>query len=318
MEFRTIENLIVLADELNFHRAARRLHLSQPTLSRQIAALERELGADLFVRDRHGVRLTSVGRTFVIEARRALHRLERAKRAVRETAAEPHGTVRLAFVSSFASRCLPRLLKASRQRNPLLSYELHAMSSQAQIDALRRGQLDGGIIRGPLTTPGIATHLLWEEDFLLAVPEDFPDGRDSTAPPSSLESYTFVGFQPSIEPALFRLTEARALEAHLSLEPAHLVTGTSALMALISAGHAISLVPEGLTTETHNGVSYRPAAGSTRSALCLAWREDDDRPALAPFLGLALETARRDGLSHPRGQGGAFPSASAMRSVAQI
>jgi DNA-binding transcriptional LysR family regulator len=210
---------------------------------------------------------------------------------VQQRSARPQGTIRLGFVGSFARRSLPLLLKASRRRNPSLSYELFDLNSGEQLNALRRGSLDVAIIRGPLSCPGIEMQTLYEEDLILALPADLGIAKGTAPKPRALDGCTYVQFSPSIEPAVYHQTEERAREARLSLEPLHLVNRTSALMALISAGIGVSLIPEALSVEPHPGVTYHPVAGSTRSAMCLAWQSDSTSEAIASFLSIAIESA---------------------------
>jgi len=295
VEFKQLSNFVVLAEELNFRRAAARLNISQPPLSRQLAALERELGVRLLNRDhrRRQASLTPDGQLFLVEARRILRDMDRlARMAKLRGSPRLQGTIRLGFVGSFARRSLPRLLKASRRRNPALSFELSELNSGQQLNALRRGSLDVAIIRGPLGCPGIDSQTLYEEDLILALPADLKVPRRSAPKAQALAGYTYVQFSPSIEPAVFHQTEARAREAKLPLEPLRLVDRTSALMALVGAGIGVSLIPQALSNEDHPGVMYRPVAGSTRSAICVAWQSDRIDPGITAFLRTAMEHAK--------------------------
>ncbi|MGI6870640.1 LysR substrate-binding domain-containing protein [Amycolatopsis sp. 3B14] len=296
MDFRQLSNFVVLAEELHFRRAAERLLLTQPALSRQIAALEHELDAVLFNRGGREVRLTAQGHLFLIEARRMLQQFERAKRIVKQEASQPRGTIRVGFIESFGSRGLSLLLKTSRRRFPGLAHDLLDANSQTQMDALRRGALDVAFLRGPVVIPGVECRTLWEEDFLLACPGDSPLPPGTNGQPPSpaalaplLEAHPFVQFSPKIEPVLYTQTSARALEANLPLDPATLVNKTSALISLVSSGFAVSLVPAALTAGEHDGVRFLAAPGATRSAVCVAWRADEADDGVASFVATILE-----------------------------
>lgn len=289
MEIRQISNFVVLAEELHFRRASERLMLTQPALSRQIAALEHGLGAPLFDRGGRGVRLTAQGHLFLVEARKLLRQYERAKQVVKHESTQPRGTLRVGFIESFGARGLSLLLKTSRRRFPGLAYDLLDGNSQTQTDALRRGALDVAFLRGPVALPGVECRVLWSEDFLLACPADSESRIDDEAATALPDLHPFVQFSPKIEPVLYTQTQARAVEASLPLEPVTLVNKTSALISLVSSGFAVSLVPAALTNSDHPGVTFLPAAGATTTSVCVAWRADEGDEGVASFVATILE-----------------------------
>lgn len=292
MEIKHLSNFVVLAEELNFRRAAERLNMTQPPLSRQLAAMEEELGVRLLTRDqRHGVALTPEGQLLLIEARHLLRQMDRTVRMMQQRTSPVNETIRLGFVASCTKRSLPFLLQAGRQRNPMMSYELHEMNTQEQLNSLRRGSLDVAIVRGPVNCPGVESQTLWEEGFVLALPEGIAGDGDLPPKPEALEGYTFVQFHPSIEPAVSWQTDIRAREAGLSLEPLLTVATRAALITLVSAGLGISLIPAALSADRQPGVTYHPVEGSTRSEICVAWHSGEANEAVASFLTVALECA---------------------------
>ena len=147
MELRQLRSFVVVAEEMNVGRAATRLHLTQPSLSRQIAALERDLGVELFARVRRRFVLTAAGETFLAEAQDLLRRSDEAVRAAQRTQRGELGTLRLRFVQSATFEVLPRLLGAFREAYPEVVLDLETMTTIRQTEALRDGRIDVGLLR---------------------------------------------------------------------------------------------------------------------------------------------------------------------------
>lgn len=154
MELRQLRSFVVVAEEMNVGRAATRLHLTQPSLSRQIAALEHDLGVELFARVKRRFVLTAAGETFLAEARDLLRRSDEAVRAAQRTQRGELGTLRLRFVQSATFEVLPRLLGAFRRTYPEVVLDLESTTTLRQTEALRDGRIDVGLLRP--TAPVVA------------------------------------------------------------------------------------------------------------------------------------------------------------------
>ncbi|MCA3809711.1 MAG: LysR family transcriptional regulator, partial [Burkholderia sp.] len=186
MELKQLRAFVTLAEELHFGRAAQRLFIVQPALSMQIKALEEELGARLFERDRHKVELSDTGRVFLPEARATLQQAARAEQMARLSSRGEIGTLRIAFVSSVLPTLLPAVLRAMRERYPLITLELKDMPTPDQIAALRDRRIDFGMIRLPAAYAGIDTRVVLEEGFVVALPLDHPLAAHDAISPAAL------------------------------------------------------------------------------------------------------------------------------------
>lgn len=155
MELRHLRYFVAVAEELNFTRAAARLHVSLPPLSRQIRDLERELDVELFVRDTRSVRLTEAGRMFQLEAAAILQRTNNAVEAIRALTQSQHGRVRVGYAASPTVEILPRALQRFLEMKPRARVELHDMSTQAMLRGLRERTLDVALIVS-IAAPGFA------------------------------------------------------------------------------------------------------------------------------------------------------------------
>src|SRR4051794_41366826 len=156
MELRQLRSFVVVAEEMNVGRAAMRLHLTQPSLSRQIAALEHDLGVELFARVKRRFVLTAAGEAFLADARDLLRRSDEVVRTAQRTQRGQLGTLRLRFVQSATFEALPRILAAFREAYPDVVLDLETLTTLRQTEALRDGQIDVGLLRPSTPTGGDA------------------------------------------------------------------------------------------------------------------------------------------------------------------
>src|SRR5580704_10569319 len=175
MELRHLRYFLAVAKELHFHRAAARLHISQPPLSQQIRALERELGVTLLERNRGRVTLTVAGESFRDDARSILAAVERASERAQHVARGSLGTLSIGFVgSAMFSPTLPDILREFRTGHPEVELVLRELPTVAQLNALVRGELDLGVIRGPIAERDIDPQLefltIQRENLVAALP----------------------------------------------------------------------------------------------------------------------------------------------------
>ena len=154
MDLRHLRYFIAVAEERHVTRAARRLGIQQPPLSQQIRALEREVGAALFVRRPRGVELTEPGRVFLDEARAVLAQVERALASTRRTARGEQGRIAVGFTSSAPFHpFVPRVIRAFREAHPLVSLSLEESGTPDLIEGLRSERLDAAFIRTAVPDP---------------------------------------------------------------------------------------------------------------------------------------------------------------------
>ena len=165
---------VAVAEELHFGRAAERLHMTQPPLSRQIQQLEGELGVQLIDRTTRNVMLTPAGVAFLPDARRILQLAEGAAQTVKRIPAGDLGTVVVGFTAASAHAVLPRLLERAREKLPDVKLELREMVTAVQIEGLMTGELDLGMARPPLNRPGLVSRPLLHEQLIAALPEGHP------------------------------------------------------------------------------------------------------------------------------------------------
>src|ERR1051325_5260891 len=194
MELRHLRYFQAVAEELSFSRAAKRLHVAQPALSRAVKQLEQLLGADVLERTRHQVRLTPAGAVLLRDAASLLQFVEDAMRRVRRTAAGEEGELRLGYIGPPTQPFLGRLLRDYRKRYPLVSIHLEERTPERVWEMVAKGRLSAALTRPVLSHEalGLRTIVLREERLGLVVPASHPLARRRTVP------WTALGREPLI------------------------------------------------------------------------------------------------------------------------
>lgn len=300
MDFRQIKQFVVLATELNYRKAAERLHMTQPPLSIAIKRLEAEIGAELFERDRQGVRLTVAGIAFLDEARRLLDGAESALQAARDAAQGRVGALRICSVPSAALNLLPRILPAFSQRFPQVRLRLSSGSTVGILAQLQRGELDAALLVPPASgVPGIAMTPLGRERLALAVPAGHRLAGRRSAALAELDGDTLVALAHSDSPGF--AAEIAAACQRAGFHPRMMQESSHALVTLplIAAGLGVAIVPEALRRIAIDNVAFvdlEDATGEPLSyAVALAAHAEPANPAVRWFVDAAREALGEGG-----------------------
>lgn len=296
MELRHLRYFVAVAEELHFTRAAERLHIGQPPLSQQIAALETELGARLLERSKRSVRLTEAGRLFLADARRILALSEQAAVNARRAARGEAGELRIGFTFStpftplFAS-----VINRYRQQFPAVTLTLHEMATQRQIEAIGQRTLDLGFVRPPEQSPPDTVRLttLRQDPLLLVLPVNHPLAAKPAIAIRDLAGAPFVMYPKNagtgIYPQIFRLCAAAGFVPHVAQEAGE----APAIIGLVAAGCGIAVLPASFDSIRLEGVCYRRLADPAAStSLLLAHRRGPHEALIDAFVTLADAAAR--------------------------
>jgi DNA-binding transcriptional LysR family regulator len=281
-----LTGFVAVAEELHFGRAAERLHLTQPPLTRQVQALERELGVELFDRLGRGIRLTPAGRSFLRDARRLLHEAGSAALAVRRISTGEAGSVAIGFTAASAPGVLGPLLRAAREALPQVDLVLRELVTADQLDALSGGQLDLGLARPPVTRDELASREVWREPLVAALPPGHHLAERPTLAVSDLNGEDLVMWSPSDARYFHELLVSLFRAADVSLRYRQHLAQVHSILALVGAGVGIGLVPAGAARYT--GVEVRPVTTTDRNPVRLhaVWRPNNDNPALHALMSL--------------------------------
>ena len=285
MELRHLRYFLEVANTLHFGAAAQALDIAVPTLSVQIAQLERELGTPLFVRTQRRVQLTQAGETLRHEAEATIRQAEQAKARVQSVARGERGYLRVGYVSStLLSGVLSSLFNGYRQRYPDVAVEVSELPMEGMAALLVDGKLDIALVRGPLALPAEVAHLpLYHDHFCLALSDGHPLAQSMTIAPESLRQQIFI------LPEQRSGTVELAKRGGFTIEHTRRAGALTEVLANVSLGNGVAIVPA-VMARTINlpGVSYREIAGDEiPSVLWLLYRKRERTAAIKKLVALA-------------------------------
>jgi len=274
---------VAVAEEGSFRRAAERLAITQPPLTRQLQALEALVGRPLLERSRRGVVPTAAGAALLAGARALLARADALLAEARRPAPEAP-RLRLGVTSVVDAAQFDWIEPALQAAWPGLRLETRRQISQASIADLRRGALNAALIGLPSETPGVVVEQLTDDPLVAALPRAHPAARRRRIALADLAHDTLLWFERRLNPAYFdhfeRVFDRLGFRPRRAPEPAdHHV-----LLGLVAAGRGVALVPRSLTRTSREGVVYRPLredAQDFQIGLALATRPGEAAPATA-------------------------------------
>ena len=288
MELRHLRYFIAVAEELNFTRAAARLHIAQPPLSTQIKALEDELDTALFLREKRRVFLTQAGHELLERARAIVAAAEGAKSAARSAAAGVTGRLALGYTaSSMFTERLPAAIRRFRAAQPRIELLLHEMTSLDQLDALDARTLDVGILRKPDVTPpaGVVVEPWYHAPLIAAVPRAHALARQASIRIDRLRDEALITYPRDAGIGLYWPVLRLCAKAGFRPRIVREAREPSVMIGLVSAGVGIAIVPADTECIRLEGVAYLRIVGRDAvSTLSLAFRGGDDSESVRRLL----------------------------------
>lgn len=287
MEFRHLRYFLVLAEELNFNRAAARLHISQPPLTRQIRQLEQDLGVELFLRTPKGVELTDAGRLFREEAGRLVSLAERATERTRLAGAGKLGRLDVGIFGSAVLNVIPRMILNFRRLYPDVSVLLHNMNKTEQIEALREGRITIGFNRVLPPAPDIVVETVLKEKLIVAINRNHELSHAREVAIADLAGQPMIIFpsapRPSFADQVYTMCHGAGFAPQVVQEVGDAVTAA----ALVSSGFGICVMPESAISLQLPQVIFRRLSWPhpTIDLDCL-YHRNDQSPILNAFLDI--------------------------------
>ena len=288
MELRHLRYFVGVAREQHFGRAAERLHVAQPALSRQIQDLEREMGFLLFDRLPRGVRLSAAGNVFLSDARRILQDVDEAKRRAERIALGKAGTLRIGIAMALSWHgVVVDSFRDFRRRQPDVELVVHHLLSVHQVDAVLSDRLDVGF--AATITPwhkDLAHRLFAQERLLLAVPKGHPLTRLKRIRLRDLRNMPFVGFQRWANPAFYdELMQACARGGLSAPRIVQEATDRDTQLGLVQCRIGIAWQTESMRWQCPRGITLLPVVDmNVRVPYNLIWRKDNSSPLLHKFV----------------------------------
>ena len=289
MELRHLRYFVAVGEEQHYRRAARRLRVAQPALSRQIRELEEEVGFKLFDRLPRGVKLSAAGRLFLEDARRILQAVNEATARAARVARGQSGTLRVGFPENASWHgAVPDSFRRFRERQPNAELQLQPAASLEQLDAIRSGRLDAGFVNFmPDSDPDLDQLPVAVQHIELATPKRHPLAKLKKLSLRDLMDASFIWFPRRESPSLYDrlmhecyrggLTSPRIVQEGLN---------EATILSLVSTGLGVGWVLGSARWRCPETVAILPVVDlNVPLTLALAWRRDNTSPLLARFIG---------------------------------
>jgi DNA-binding transcriptional LysR family regulator len=281
---------VAAATELNFRRAAALLHMTQPPLSRQIHLLEENLGVKLFERIGRTVKLTTEGRTFLADATRLLNLAEQAESTVRRASKGKTGRVRLGFTGAAGYELIPELLMAAKHALPDIDVVLLELVSVAQIEAFSANAIDLGFMRPLPSRQQLEFLLVDKEPLIVALPTGHALCRYEQIELKQLNDQPFIMHSPTHGKYFYERIMGLFTTEEVKPNFTQYIDQTPTILSLVRAGLGIGILPFSSQRFHYDNVEFRHIAGNTVQAeMSMAWRVDQDNPAVTAFREMAAE-----------------------------
>jgi DNA-binding transcriptional LysR family regulator len=293
IELRHLRYFLAVAEELNFGRAAERLNITQPSLSRQIQNLEKELKIILFERNQRQIKLTSPGQMFLTEVEQILLRFDQGIQIIKRVSRGEIGQLTVGFQGSSVYDIIPISIKSFRDRFPDVEVIMQPMETSEQVIAIAENNLDVGFVIPPITDAKLEVEVLLQEPLVLALPENHPLAAQSEIAITALANEPLILASRDrgcgLHEQIFEIYQRAGLRPNVVCAAREM----QVMLGFVAAGMGISLLPSHVKNFQRTGVIYRklipeaPIAG-----LGIAWKPNNPTPVLLAFLEIIRSFAK--------------------------
>jgi DNA-binding transcriptional LysR family regulator len=296
MELRHLRYFVAVADELNFTRAAKKLRVAQPSLTRQIHNLEGELGVRLLDRGKSRVSLTEEGRSFLLDARRLVALSLESVQAVQRFSRGESGQLNLGYLFKFNFDLLPATLTSFYQTCPEIAVNLFDMSPAEQLRALEARKIDLGFVglRPRAASQNMAA-LAWEcvahHDVVVVLPAQHPLAKKRTIMMRDLKAFFFVALSEQTHPGSHDWLRTLCAEAGFTPRILQDVELEAGIMTFVAEGLGVTLARAQIKNLPHPGVVFRPLAIAAKADYWIAWHSGNRSKALAQYIEIVKKEA---------------------------
>ena len=294
MELHDLRYFVAVAEDLHFGHAAKRLHMTQPALSRQIQALEAELNMQLFQRTKRTVQLTMAGHTFFEEAKQILTHTERAIQKTQQVARGEVGQLRLSFTASALRSIVPEVVPVFRKRHPDVQLTMNECCTHSQVTALTEHQIDVGLLYPPVDETVLTLQALTDEVWIVALPKGHYLAEHQYLTLAALANEAFILHPRQAGPTFYNQIIHLCEQAGFYPDVVQEVETSQTRVGLVAAGMGITFVPDYLQTVGDTQVVYRQLQGSApKLQLAVAHRRDNLSPIVQQFLHVVAEIKQK-------------------------
>jgi DNA-binding transcriptional LysR family regulator len=287
MELRHLLYFQAVAEELNYRKAAERLFISQPGLSRQIKQLEELLGVQLFERDKKHVALTASGAFLKGEVDFVINHLETAKNQLKLIASGKVGELRIGFLGSAANKVLPDLLDRLNAAHPLITTSLEELSNSVQVEMIQRDKLDLGFVRLASVPEDVEMRSVFRDTFSIVVPADHPVTELDFHSVSQFSEESFILFSSDYSNYYYELIMGICRDAGFSPRIRHKSVHALTIFRLVENGLGVAIVPSSLKIGYDLNVRFMEIRGIPQfTELSAIWKPVNRNPVLRRVLPL--------------------------------
>lgn len=296
MELRHLRYFMAVADELNFTRAAERLHTAQPSLSQQIRDLEDEVGCPLFFRTKRYVALTDAGRVFYAETKQTLLQADRSLAMARKAARAEAGHIVIGFVPSAEVKIFPRVLPVLRARYPDIRVVLHSLSTPDQRTALQEESINVAFLRSIGPHEELDEQVVLREPFVAVMPVGHPVADLESVSAEAFARYPFVGISEAEAPELLTAINSFSAAHRVSLNIVQRADNVLMALTLVGMGLGLAILPDYVENLLIPNVTVRPINDHPRFDLVMASRKDNRSTVVKTFCSLVQELVADEAL----------------------
>jgi DNA-binding transcriptional LysR family regulator len=294
IELHHLKYFVAVAEELNFARAAERLHISQPPLTRRIQQLEKELGVQLFNRTTRRVQLTDAGLIYLEEARATLAQVKRGVGVAQRANRGEIGQLVVGFEASSAYDILPQSRQLFKKQFPNVELTFVEMRTDDLAQALHEGWISLGFVLPPLHNDALAVETILREPMVVAIPRDHPLSGKNKLALEDLAAEAFVMSSRNNRCGLYDQVISVCRHAGFTPKVVQEANEMQIMLGFIAAGIGVSLLPDHVKRLRKPGIVFRPLTpSSAKVELAIAWRRDDASPILREFLEIVRRCARQ-------------------------
>jgi len=295
MELRHLRYFVAVTDALSFTKGAQKLHLAQPSLTRQIKDLEEEIGVRLLNRARTGVTLTPEGKSFLIDAKRLLDLSAEIVESVQRLSRQETTPLNIGYVANLFYDLLPVTLASFQRSFPSVPVNLFDMTCGDQFRALKDGRIDCGFV-GPhevIAELGLQFRSIASYETVAALARNNPLAKKSVIKLKELRPLFFIGMSEASYPGYRRWLKQTCQRVGFSPKVLQDVEIERTLIQAVAAGLGVALLPDQVKKLPHENVVFRPLTPRVMTESCLAWRDDDPSVALKAYINIVGDRRTR-------------------------
>ena len=286
VEFQQLRYFVAVAEELNFRKAAERLHIAQPPLSRKIRQLEQALEVELLRRTTRQIELTAAGKVYLEEVRQILSQVQQASTLARLAERGQVGHLRIGFEGSSAYDVVPVSVKVFKEKSPLIAISAFEMATGDQGSAIREGQIEIGFgVLSRFDGNNLTVKTIMQDPLVAVLPQNHPLADHPRIDLRALRNETFIICPRRYRCGLYDHTLAVCHQAGFSPKLIQETQEVHSILGFVAAGLGVALLPLSVKSLLRSQVIYRPFDPPLEGLdLAMAWRPENESPTLSVFL----------------------------------